>query len=360
MMRTLLLLVALSLSCRLLFGQDNVADVRATVQRFTDSLTPTQKEKALLGFNDTSRAKWNNLPIGLRPRVGLNIGSMSDQQRRLVHRILSASLSSQGYLKATSIMHLDNLLGIFFDSLYQRKEITDTLYQMIKTLKFGHQNYYLALFGDPRSDSVWGYKVEGHHLSLNFTFLNDQLAITPMFVGTDPAEYPSGEYAGWRVLGLEEDLGMKLLFSLTPDQQQKATWSKEVPVDIITGAESGKRLVENWGIPGSGLSEKQRTIMQKVIREFVFNLEYDRAVKEYDKIVKAGFEKVYFGWIGAYEESKPHYYILNGPTFLIEFDNNGGPRRSANHIHAIWREKGNEFGEDLLKLHYDAEPHHHK
>jgi hypothetical protein len=360
MIRAILLLLALLTPVRSLFAEDNVAEIRAAVQRFAETLTPAQKEKALRGFADTSRAKWNNLPVGLRPRAGLNIGSMSDQQRKLLHRILSASLSSQGYLKATSIMHLDNLLGIFFDSLYQRKEIPDTLYQMIKTLNFGHQNYYLALFGDPRADSVWGYKVEGHHLSLNFTFHNDQLAVTPMFVGTDPAEYPSGDYAGWRVLGLEEDLGMKLLFSLTPEQKQKATWSKEVPGDIITGAESGRRLVDNWGIPGSELSEKQRTIMHKVVREFVFNLEYDRAVKEYDKIVKAGFEKVYFGWIGAYEESKPHYYILNGPTFLIEFDNNGGPRRSANHIHAIWREKGNEFGEDVLKRHYQTEHHHHK
>jgi hypothetical protein len=359
-MKTRLVLLAFVLSCQLLVGQDNAAEIRTTAQRFTASLTPAQREKALLRFNDTSRAKWNNLPVGLRTRTGLSIGSMSDQQRKLFHRILSVSLSSQGYLKATSIMHLDNLLAVFFDSLYQRREIPDTLYQRLKTFKFGHQNYYISLFGDPRADSVWGYKVEGHHLSLNFTFNNDQLAITPMFVGTDPAEYPSGEYAGWRVLGLEEDLGMKLLLSLRPEQQKKATWSKEVPEDIITSAESGKRLIENWGIPSSELSETQRTIMHKVIREFVFNLEYDRAVREYDKIVKAGFDKVYFGWIGAYEESQPHYYILNGPTFLIEFDNNGGPRRSANHIHAIWREKGNEFGEDLLKQHYQAEHHHLK
>ena len=215
-MKTLILLVALSSTSQFLFGEDNAADVRAAVRRFTETLTPAQRSKAMLGFTDTARAKWNNLPVGLRPRAGLNIGSMSDQQRKLLHRILSASLSSQCYLKATSIMHLDNLLGIYFDSLYQRKEIPDTLYQFIKTLKFSHQNYYLAVFGDPRADSVWGYKVEGHHLSLNFTFRNDRLAITPMVVGTDPAEYPSGEYAGWRVLGRWR--------SSVPQQRQPWCW----------------------------------------------------------------------------------------------------------------------------------------
>ncbi len=131
--------------------------------------------------------------------------------------------------------------------------------------------------------------------------------------------------------------------------------STEVPGDIITAAESGKRLVDYWGIKGAELNKQQQEIFKKIIREFVFNLEYDKAVAEFDKILKAGIKNIYFGWIGGYNEAEPHYYILNGPTFLIEFDNNGGPRRSANHIHAIWREKGNEYGEDMLKKHYEQE-----
>ena len=131
--------------------------------------------------------------------------------------------------------------------------------------------------------------------------------------------------------------------------------SSEVPEDIITAAESGKRLVDYWGIKGSELNKNQQSILQRMIREFVFNLGYDKAVAEYEKIVKAGIGNIHFGWIGEGEEIKPHYYILNGPTFIIEFDNNGGPRNRANHIHAIWREKGNEYGEDILKKHYAAE-----
>ena len=116
-------------------------------------------------------------------------------------------------------------------------------------------------------------------------------------------------------------------------------------------------MVEYWGIKGSELNKTQQELLKNIIREFVFNLEYDKAVAEYDKILKAGMSNIYFGWIGETEEIKSHYYIINGPTFLIEFDNNGGPRGRANHIHAIWREKGNEYGEDLLKKHYQADHH---
>jgi hypothetical protein len=337
------------------FAQEVEKEIRQSAINFIDSLTPMQKKRALLEFGDTARVQWNNLPVGLRARAGINIGSLSEEQRKLVHRMLSACLSSQGYLKATSIMHLDNLLNMYVDSMHARKAMTDVVQQRMKDLKWSHQNFYIAFFGDPKNDAGWGYKLEGHHLSLNFTFHNQQLSVTPMFVGTDPAEYPILEYAGWRVLSKEEDFGLKLVKALSPAQQKKATMSTEVPGDIITAAESGKRLIDYWGIKGSELTKQQQEMLKKIVREFVFNLEYEKANKEYDKIIKAGIQNIYFGWIGSYEEKEPHYYVLNGPGFLIEFDNNGGPRRVANHIHAIWREKGNEYGEDVLKKHYLTE-----
>jgi len=355
MFRSLIALFIFCFYCQFLFSQDNMQGIKKVSLTLIDSLTPLQKKRAMLDYGDTGRIKWNNLPVGLRARAGISIGSLSDNQRRLVHRMLSASLSSQGYLKTTSIMHLDNLLNMYIDTLYSRKEIDDNALKFLRDLKWSHQNYYLAFFGDPQKDTDWGYKLEGHHLSLNFTFHGDKLSVTPMFVGTDPAEYPTSEYAGWRVLAYEEDYGIKLLSSFSPAQKQKAVKSTEVPGDIITAAESGKRLVDYWGIKGNALNKKQQELLEKIIREFVYNLEYDKAITEYTKIIKAGVQNIYFGWIGENDETKPHYYILNGPTFIIEFDNNGGPRGSANHIHAIWREKGNEYGEDVLKKHYEAE-----
>lgn len=330
--------------------------IREASSAFIQTLSPLQKRSALLSFDDTARVQWNNLPVGLRARVGISIGDMTEPQRQLLHRILSASLSSQGYLKATGIMHLDNLLNVFIDTAYERKEFNDTVRKFLVDLKWSHRNYYLAFFGSP-SDKNFGYKIEGHHLSVNYTFTGDKISVTPWFIGTDPAEMMMTEYAGWRVLGQEEDLGLQLIHALTPAQQKKATMQADVPGDIITGAETGKRLIDYWGIKGSELTSQQKAILQYIIREYVFNLEYEKASAEYAKILKAGIDNVYFGWIGAYDERKAHYFILNGPTFLIEFDNAGGPRREGNHIHTIWREKGNEYGEDVLKKHYLQEKH---
>lgn len=144
-------------------GQSQIIEqeIKNAVITLIDSLTPLQQKRALLKFDDTARIRWNNLPVGLRARAGLSIGNMNDTQRQLIHRILSASLSSQGYLKATGIMHLDNLINMYYDSIYLRKEIDDNTYKFVKELKWSHQNYYFAIFGNPKTDSAWGYKLRG-------------------------------------------------------------------------------------------------------------------------------------------------------------------------------------------------------
>lgn len=351
------LLLVLSSFVNSLFAQNEYqTEVKGYATQLYHSFDENQRKAGHLTFNDTSRLQWNNLPVGLRARAGVSVAKMNNDQRRLLHRVLSSAFSSQGYLKASGIMHLDQLVNAHYDSLHADKKISDGVYTFVQKLQWSPGNYYFAFFGSP-TQSNWGFKLEGHHLSVNFTFVNNQLSVTPFFVGTDPAEMTYSFYAGWRVLGEEEDLGLKLINTLNDAQRTKAVSSKDVPADIITSAESGKRLIDNWGIKASECNANQKSLLQQLIREFVFNLEYDKATAEYEKIQKAGMENIYFGWIGGTEEKQAHYFVINGPTFLIEFDNNGGPRDEANHIHAIWREKGNEYGEDVLKAHYKSEKH---
>ena len=353
----LTLVVCLVFPISVVFAQtDEHHEIKSYAGELYQSFSKTQQRAALLTFNDTSRLKWNNLPIGLRARAGVSVGNMSNTQRQLMHRMLSAALSSQGYLKATGIMHLDELINRFYDSMHVQKQLPDASYKFLQSLQWSPKNYFFAFFGSPL-ENTWGFKLEGHHLSINFSFHGETISVTPFFVGTDPAEFLTSEYAGWRVLGQEEDMGLKLVRSLSDPQRKKAIVSQEVPGDIITSAESGKRLVTPWGIRYADLDKQQQQLLMSMVREFVFNLESGKAQEEYAKIEKGGFENIYFGWIGAMEEKLSHYYIINGPTFLIEFDNNGGPRGTANHIHAIWREKGNEYGEDVLKKHYEAGKH---
>ncbi|WP_159025709.1 DUF3500 domain-containing protein [Aquimarina sp. Aq78] len=295
------------------------------------------KSKVLLSFEDNERTKWTNLPLGIVQRKGISIGDMTNSQRVAVHKLLSELLSSKGYLKTTGIMHLDNILEKHFN---------------VPHLKWSHKQYYFAFWNKPEKDTNWGFKLEGHHLSLNFTFADMKISSTPLFLGADPAEIRETEYAGWRVLGEEEDLGFLFINSLDETQKKKAVLKdKKVPRDILTNPDSEQRLTAFWGIKAAELDKAQKTLLRTIIEEYIHNLEHSLAHEEMEKIDSAGFDNIYFAWIGDTQRSDSQYYLIHGPTFIIEFDN------SRNHIHSIFRSKTNDFGRDILKDHLKNNPH---
>lgn len=328
-----------------------------TANDFLKSLNSEEIKTCCFAFEDTLRIKWNNLPVGIAPRPGLQYGTLSDTSRIKFHRLLGEVLSSQGYLKITSIMQLDDVLNQLIEEAFIRKMMDEKMVQKLKNLQWGFDNFYIAFWGKPHKAGPWGFSLSGHHLSLNITMIGDKIKMSPLFLGTDPSEVSMGKYAGWRILHEEEDLGFMLLNSLSIEQKAIAVLDKAVPGDIYTSPRTDQKTPTYVGIKGKEMSEAQKTILRLCIQEYVHNYQHTYAHEFMKTLEEKGLDEIYFAWIGSEEKHKPHYYMINGPDFLIEYDNVGF-RKDGNHIHLILREKGQDFGENLLQDHYNNSAHH--
>jgi len=324
--------------------------VKSATIGFIQTLEKHQKDSVFIDFTDSARTNWTNLPLGLQARSGLRYGDLSEQSKIAFHKVLSSLFSSQGYLKTFAIMQVDDILHELFEIQFQQGKVNERSMQFIRKLNWDYGNYYVAIAGNPQNESVWGLKFEGHHLSINITAAGDLITMTPLFMGSDPAIVEDTQYAGLRPLSKEEDYGFWLINALDETQKAKATLSEKVPGDIITSPDRPQWLEEYRGIKGSELNEGQQKILHYLIEEYIGNLDHQKAEEYLAKLHARGMEAVYFAWIGSYEPMKAHYYIIHSPDFLIEYDNVGF-LDNANHIHSIWREKGNDFGEDILKKH---------
>lgn len=324
--------------------------VKSATIGFIQTLEKHQQDSVFIDFTDSARTNWTNLPLGLQARSGLRYGDLSEQSKIAFHKVLSSLFSSQGYLKTFAIMQVDDILHELFEIQFQQGKVNERSMQFIRKLNWDYGNYYVAIAGNPQNESVWGLKFEGHHLSINITAAGDLITMTPLFMGSDPAIVEDTQYAGLRPLSKEEDYGFWLINALDETQKAKATLSEKVPGDIITSPDRPQWLEEYRGIKGSELNEGQQKILHYLIEEYIGNLDHQKAEEYLAKLHARGMEAVYFAWIGSYEPMKAHYYIIHSPDFLIEYDNVGF-LDNANHIHSIWREKGNDFGEDILKKH---------
>jgi hypothetical protein len=300
---------------------------------FLASLTPQQRSQATFQFSDDERLDWHYIP---KTRKGLALRDMTPEQKQLAHALLAAGLSQQGYIKAVSIMSLDEVL---------------------KTMEGGKgpmrdpEGYFFTVFGEPSATGTWGYRVEGHHVSQNYTIVNGKMQGAPSFFGTNPAEIREGPRKGLRVLAREEDLGRQLVKSLTGDQQKTAVISKDAPKEILT--EASRKAALNGqpsGLQAANMTAPQRAILQSLLDEYCENMTDQIDQRREDQIKKAG-DKVYFAWAGGEEPGQGHYYRIQSPSFLVEFDDT---QDNANHIHSVWRDFDGDFGLDLLKEHYQS------
>lgn len=302
--------------------------------QFLQALTPEQRAKAAYDFKEEQRYDWHFIP---RPRKGLPFKELAPEQRPLAHALIASGLSHRGYLKAMTIMSLERVL-FDLEGVNRKNERDSDL-------------YFITVFGKPGASGVWGWRLEGHHLSLNFAIADGRLVgETPSFFGSNPGEVREGPRAGLRPLAAEDDLGLQLVKSLDDAQRKTAIIAAEAPKEI---ASSNLRKVTAGapaGVSYERLSKAQRELLAQVIREFIARHRAELADAAWEKIVKDGLEKICFAWAGGIEPGQGHYYRVQGPSFLLEFDNT---QNNANHVHTVWRDFGNDFGDDLLKHHYE-------
>jgi hypothetical protein len=323
------------------------AAMAVAATKFLESLTPEQRQQAMFAFDGDERTHWNFIPTEIFPRNGLTLRQMNEPQRKLAHDLLKAGLSQRGYMTATQIMQLESVLAALeaAQPLGGNRFLRDP------------ERYFFSIFGTPSTRNTWGWRVEGHHVSLHFTLVNGALvAGSPSFFGSNPAEVRSGPKKGTRVLGPEEDAARALVESLDASQREKAIITTTAPNDIVTMAKVKIDPLSPAGIPASALTAAQRSLLRKLIDVYTGYMADDIAADRLTRIEKAGWDRIAFAWAGSLERGQKHYYRVQGPTFLIEYDNT---QNDANHIHSVWRDFNGDFGEDLLREHLKNTPHDH-
>ncbi|HEX4916102.1 MAG TPA: DUF3500 domain-containing protein [Vicinamibacterales bacterium] len=330
-------IVTTSLGVATLASQKSAAAMAKAATQFVSSLSAEQKARAVLPFDSEDRLRWHFIPNEMFPRKGLMIKEMNEAQRRLAHDLLRTGLSARGYNKVTSIIELEDILRVIeAGGKFARSK----------------EEYLFSVFGTPAAKGNWGWRLEGHHISLRFTVVDGAargyLASSPMFLGTNPAEVRDGEKKGWRILSEEEDAARALVVALSADQQKQAIINSVAPNDIITMNKNDIAPLPDQGVAYASLRPEQQQQLIRLIEVYTSNMEADIAADRMAKIKNAGLDSIRFAWAGETEKGKRHYYMVQGPTFLIEFDNT---QNNGNHIHSVWRDFNGDFGRDLLRDH---------
>ncbi len=345
--------------------------MRTAADALLSNLNAEQLARAQFDFGDEAeRRDWDFIPK-YRPR-GLPLRAMNDRQQQLAQQLIASALSVPGYCQAVTIMNFENVL----------RELNKGRMGLAAGEVRNAGKYLFSFFGEPQAEQTWGWRMVGHHVALNFTIVDGfYVAPTPLLFGAEPAEY--GVY---KPLKEDEDRGFDLLYALDAEQRRRAIIHDVAPPDFVTrvvtklGEEElpgdhelgfdnyvisdQDRQMLKWirsearGLPGSAMSEEQFAKFKALIAGYVERLPEDAAAKHVERLTGPGLERFTFAWAGKQERGKPHYYRVQGPEFLVEFENaqpGGGLPGEANHIHTVWRDPENDFGDDLLLRHYAQE-----
>ncbi len=305
---------------------------------FLKSLTSAQREKAQFLFDDEERYNWHYVPM---QRKGIPLKELTGKQKEFGMDLMHTALSDTGFKKSIAIINLENVLRDLENASADYRN---------------PGNYYFSIFGSP-ADSIWGWRLDGHHISFNFSSRNNQLISgSPGFLGANPAVVLSGLQRGLQVLKDESSLGFELLNALSPVQKEKAVISARAPGDIITAANRTASIETLEGILYSELNSQQQKTFQLLLGIYINRYKKSLAARMMQDIEGAGLNNLRFAWAGAQQPGigHPHYYRIQGPTIIIEYDNT---QNNANHVHTVVRDLKNDFGGDQLLEHYRKSKH---
>jgi hypothetical protein len=332
----LLCLVLTSLGVARLQSPPAGVSMRKAADAFLTSLSEEQKKQAALDMDSPRRVEWHFIPKA--DRKGLQLRDMTDDQRKLAHELLAASLSEVGYKKTSTIMEMENLL-LALEKGKTGTPLRDSL------------RYYFAVFGTPGDQGKWGLSIEGHHMSLNFVVEEGRVAsFSPLALCSNPATVMTQTIPsikkGQRLLGAEEQLAFDLLASLSAEQKKQAVIAEKALAEVRAAGEPQPPQTAPEGIAAADLEPAQQKVLMQLIDTYLANLPEEVAAHRSAAIEKSGSDKLHFAWAGAEKPGIGHYYRVQGPTFLIEFVNTqpdaaGNP---ANHIHCLWRSLEGDFG----------------
>jgi hypothetical protein len=323
--------------------------VRVAAGKFLAALSEEQRRKTTFPVDDIEWRKWMNQSFYVRQGVGFN--EMSEAQREAAFGLLGAALSAKGLKLSQDIMKLNHTLG----------ELNHDNF-----VEYDEWLYWITVMGTPSKTEPWGFQLDGHHLIVNYFVLGDQVVMTPAFFGSEPTYAAAGKYRGTRVMKPEQDAGLELMKSLTPQQRKAATLrTSKTGNDNLTEAFKDNVVLDYAGVPVRTLNASQKRQLLTLIGLYVHNMRDDQARVRIDE-VNARMDDTYFAWIGGTEPDSVFYYRIHSPVILIEFDHQkpanlrhlypDAPYRE--HIHAVVRTpNGNDYGKDLLRQHYAAEPH---
>jgi hypothetical protein len=307
------------------------ADAAGAAAALLAALTPAQRELATFSFAGAERTRWHWTVPSAVPRNGLPLGDLTAAQRRLALGLLRASVSQAGYRKALDIMALQGVL--------QRMSAGGD--------PFDPDRYYVSVFGTPGA-RVWGWRLEGHHLSRHFTVVGGVAVPEPFFLGAWPTRAGSAYRTvarGKRTMPREEDAARELMRLLDGPLRRRATIATESLTDHVTGNAARVRPLPPFGVRASELPSAAQRRVRELVTTYLGNHPPATAAAAWQRVQRAGLDRIRFGWAGSLQPGRPHYYRLQGPTFLLELDNS---RNDGTHIHSVWRDFERDFGRHLL------------